>query len=209
MSRDDADARAPGWQRGYFAEMYREQGDPYGVRTRWYEQRKRQLVLASLPRPRFGNAFEPACGVAELTAALAARCDRVLASDFNDAVLATARERTRDLPQIRIESRILPRDWPHAAAPFDLVVLGEIGYFLSEAELAETARQCAATLADDGVLVACHWRPAFEQRTVPTDRIHALLGAGLHSLVRHAEDDFLLQVWSRDARSVAQREGVR
>ena len=133
----------------------------------------------------------------------------MLASDFNDAVLATARRRTRGLPHVRVESQVLPRDWPLAAAPFDLIVLGEIGYFLSEAELAETARQCAATLDEDGVLVACHWRPAFAERTVSTERIHALLGAGMHSLARHEEEDFLLQVWSRDTRSVAQREGIR
>jgi len=27
--------------------------------------------------------------------------------------------------------------------------------------------------------------------------------------LRHEEDDFLLQLWSRDGRSVARREGIR
>jgi hypothetical protein len=37
----------------------------------------------------------------------------------------------------------------------------------------------------------------------------AFANTGLARTVRHAEDDFLLELWCRDARSVAQREGIR
>ncbi|CTP90850.1 hypothetical protein XTPLMG728_2708 [Xanthomonas translucens pv. poae] len=33
----------------YFGAMYRDD-DPFGYRERWYEARKRALLLASLPR---------------------------------------------------------------------------------------------------------------------------------------------------------------
>jgi len=43
-----------------------------------------------------------------------------------------------------------------------------------------------------------------------TEAVHADLSSlGLTRLLRHEEDDFLLQVWSRDGRSVAEREGIR
>ena len=73
----------------YFDAMYGHSADPYALRTRWYEQRKRAVLMAALPHPRYGRAYEPGCGAAELTVELATRCDHVLASDFSDnAVMA-------------------------------------------------------------------------------------------------------------------------
>ena len=193
----------------YFALLYGSGNDPYGVRDRWYEQRKRALLLASLPRRRYRNAFEPACGIGALTAELAGRCDCLLASDFNLAALATARRRVAHLDTVRVERQVLPQDWPHASPPFDLIVLSEIGYFLSEQELRDVATLSLSSLADDGSLVACHWTSDFAQRTLPTNTVHAALGEGLCSLVKHDEADCQLQVWTRDGRSVAQQEGIR
>jgi hypothetical protein len=34
----------------YFADLYADSDDPWAFRTRWYERRKRDLALASLPR---------------------------------------------------------------------------------------------------------------------------------------------------------------
>jgi SAM-dependent methyltransferase len=195
--------------RAYFDGLYAGADDPYGTRGRWYEQRKRALLLASLPRPRFRSCYEPGCGSGELTAALAGRCDSVLAADFSDHALRAARQRTAALPQVRLVQHRLPQDWP-VGERFDLVVLSEVGYFLSAEQVQAVARGCAASLDEDGVLVACDWRVPFAQRACATDAVHALLGAtGLAPLAVHTEDDFCLRVWARDARSVAQREGIR
>jgi hypothetical protein len=58
----------------YFDRMYAESGDPWGFRTRWYEQRKRALTLAVLPLPRFGAALEVGSSIGMLSAGLAERC---------------------------------------------------------------------------------------------------------------------------------------
>ena len=212
MSGADALSAAPDWQSGYFDAMYGGTAgeDPYGVRSRWYEQRKRDLLLAALPKPRFQRAFEPACGIGELTAVLAGRCDELLAADFNARALQVAARRTQHLPQVRLLQQRLPKDWPAdaLAQPFELIVLSEIGYFLSEPELRELARRCRASLVAGGTLVACHWRVPFAERTLDTDRVHALLGGAMPCLCTHQEADFLLQVWSSDGRSVAQREHI-
>ncbi len=209
MTDEIPSTAAPNWQVGYFDAMYAGD-DPYGLRTRWYEQRKRAVLLAALPRRHFRRAYEPACGIGELTAELAGHCNELLAADFNARALAAAQHRTRHLPQVRLERQRLPVDWPAdtAAQPFDLIVFSEIGYFLSEAELLELQHRCIASLASDGVLVACHWRVPFAERTLATDRVHALLGGGMPCIVTHTEADFLLQVWARDGRSVAQREHI-
>ncbi len=212
MSDPVPSTREPNWQAGYFDAMYGGEAgdDPYGLRSRWYEQRKRDVLLAALPKPHFQRAYEPACGIGELTVVLAERCEELLAADFNARALAAAHRRTQHLAHVQIERQRLPHDWPASAAtqPFDLIVLSEIGYFLNEIELRELAHRCAASLTADGTLIACHWRVPFDARTLPTDRVHALLGGDLPCLVKHIEDDFLLQVWSRDARSVAQRESI-
>ena len=199
----DATGRLP-----YFERMYGDSADPYGLRTRWYEARKRAVLLAALPHPRYARAYEPGCGAGELTAELAARCDDLLASDFSPRALASARARTATLPNVRIASHVLPGDWP--AGTFDLVVVSEMGYFLDAGAMRALADRCRSALADDGVLVACDWRPDFDARALSTDAVHAALAdLGLPRTVHHVEDDFVLDVWCRDARSVAQREGIR
>lgn len=194
----------------YFDRLYGASDDPYALRARWYEERKRALVLAALPRRRYRHAFEPGCGIGEFTLALARRCDAVLASDRSPRAVELARQRTCGLSNVRIERQDLPTEWPRNAVAFDLIVLGELGYFLDLPAMRALARHCGHSLADDGTLVACDWRPDFAQRTLDTDAVHAqLAGLGLTRLVRHEEDDFLLQVWSREGRSVAQQEGIR
>jgi len=195
---------------GYFERLYRQQEDPYGVRHRWYESRKRAVLLASLPRRRYRHAYEPGCGAAELTAELAPRCERLLASDFSEAAVALARRRLQDQPHVEVQRHALPQDWPPGAGRFDLIVLGEIGYFIEAAAWRAVAAACGRSLAADGDLVACDWRPHFAQRRQSSEAVQEALAAlGLQRLVRHEEPDFLLQVWSRDARSVAAREGLR
>lgn len=193
----------------YFDHLYDESADPYGLRTRWYEERKRAVLMAALPHPRYARAYEPACGAGELTMDLAMRCDTVLASDFSDKALASARARATGLANVRFERHVLPAGWPCDEPQFDLIVVSELGYFLDAAAMATLASCCARSLAADGVLVACNWRPDFAERALPTEAVHdAFAAIGLARSVRHEESDFLLELWSRDARSVAQREGI-
>ena len=44
----------------YFDELH-EQEDPFGYRSRWYEERKRALLLASLSQRQFHRGWELGC----------------------------------------------------------------------------------------------------------------------------------------------------
>ena len=209
MSTDTEQGQGQG-QRPYFDALYAASDDPYASRQRWYEARKRAVLLAALPQARYRRAYEPGCGIGELTLALAPRCDALLASDFTVQAVALARERTEALPHVQVARHTLPADWPHDAGGFDLIVLSEVGYFLQRSDMQRVAECCALSLEDGGTLVACDWRPDFAQRSLATKDVHGILAElGLARLVLHEEDDFVLQLWSRDARSVAQREGIR
>jgi SAM-dependent methyltransferase len=194
----------------YFDELYKSSDDPWNLREGWYERRKRSLTLALLPRPRYRNAFEPGCANGELTAELATRCDALLAADLHDTAVRLARERVAGMPQVRVEQRTVPLQWPVDAGPFDLIVISEFAYYLDSADLETLAARIAASLTTDGTLLACHWRRPFAEALESADTAHALVDArcGLSRLAHHDEADLLIDVWSRDARSVAQREGL-
>jgi SAM-dependent methyltransferase len=191
----------------YFDALYAASDDPWSMQRRWYERRKRDLLMATLPRERYAHAFEPGCGAGHLTEMLAPRCERLLASDFSADAVRLARGRLRDAAHVAIECRHVPHAWPDAR--FDLVVLSEIAFYLDDAEVALLQQRSLAALDSDGVLLACHWRRPFAERTQDTDAFHAWFDRQpqLTRLAHHEEADFLLDVWSRQPCSVAQAEG--
>src|SRR3712207_6496506 len=94
-------------------DFYENSDDPWGFRTRFYDKRKRELHVASLPRERFGSCWELGCSVGELTAGLATRCDRLFATDGNARAVEEARKRVHDFPHVEVEHQIHPEQWPN------------------------------------------------------------------------------------------------
>ncbi|MDP9116677.1 MAG: PIG-L family deacetylase [Actinomycetota bacterium] len=187
----------------YFDALYDAQPDPWGLGTRYYETRKRAILLASLPRRRFARAFEPGCATGELTGELAQRCDELVAWDAAAAAAHLTRSRV-GRPGVLVERRRIPVDWPEGT--FDLIVLSEVGYYC--ADLAMLADRVAASMAPDAVLVACHWLHRAGDHPHAGGAVHDALGRGMHTIAHHREADFVLDVWSRTGSSVAAREGI-
>jgi LmbE family N-acetylglucosaminyl deacetylase/SAM-dependent methyltransferase len=192
---------------GFFDAFYRGRPDPWGFETRWYEERKRAVTLASLPRARFRAGLEIGCSTGVLTAELAARCDRVVGVDVADAALAAARERLGDeVELLRLQT---PAEWPEGL--FDLVLLSEVGYYYGASDLETAISRAVGSLTADGVLVACHWRHPVPEYPLRGDDVHAALAARaeLVRLVHHLEEDFVLEVFVRPpGRSVAAEAGL-
>ncbi|MES2889280.1 MAG: SAM-dependent methyltransferase [Pseudomonadota bacterium] len=192
----------------HFDALFEQDDDPWCFRSRWYEQRKRAVTLACLPDRRYGQAFEPGCANGELSAALAERCDILWVSDGSARALALARVRLAAWPQTRFGQHRLPQEWP--AARFDLVVVSELAYYFSADELHTLAARIKGSLTEQGTVLACHWRHPLAGHELSADQVHALLGChlGLPCITTLVEADFRIDVWSADARSVAQREGL-
>jgi SAM-dependent methyltransferase len=196
---------------GYFDRMYAAADDPWSLTSRWYEQRKYALTIAALPRERYRHGLEAGCSIGVLTALLAERCDRLLAVDIATAAVRTAASRTRSLAHVSVQQRRLPEQWPDGE--FDLIVLSELGYYFSTADLQQVLRRAVAALVPGGTLLAVHWRHPVQDYPGTGDEVHQALLAvpGLTRTVRHEELDFLLEVYLRTppaARSVAEAAGL-
>jgi len=111
------------------------------------------------------------CSTGALAEALAGRADRVVAVDRSVAALTSARRRFGDEPRVSVLQLDVPHDWPQDLA-FDLVVVSEVGYFLSPAELDALIDRIVATLAPGGVVVLCHWRHQVEGWVLGADDVH-------------------------------------
>lgn len=193
----------------YFDGLFAGSDDPWAFRQRWYEQRKRAITLAALPRSRYRAIFEPGCANGELSAELATRCERLLCCDTAAAAVTLARTRLSLFNHAEVRQSRLPGDWPNEQ--FDLIVLSEVGYYLDEDDLKQLIELVRQSLTAGGQLLACHWRPSIEGCPLNARQVHDLLHEHLHlpRLVLHQEADFLLELWSREPRSVAALEGLR
>lgn len=191
-----------------FANYYGGSDDPWSCRTRWYERRKRELLLAMLPRERFGAGWEMACSNGELAAALAPRCTTLLATDGNARAVELSKERLRIFPGAVVEERWLPGDWPGGS--FDLVVFSEMGYYLDGDALSATCRRLRYTVRAGGTLIAVHWRRDIAGCQLNGEAVHRMLASELpwRRLARHEEKDFLMDLWTTDGLSVAEEEGL-
>ncbi|QJU54734.1 bifunctional PIG-L family deacetylase/class I SAM-dependent methyltransferase [Herbiconiux sp. KACC 21604] len=217
----------------HFDGVHQSASDPWGFESRWYEERKRGILLATLPERRVRRTLEVGCSTGVLSRELAARTSEAfLGLDISSVALDRARARNADLAHARFERAFVPEEWPEER--FDLVVISEIGYYLDDHELERLVdRSIASTRAsvsrpDDrgGLVVCCHWRHPVEGRLFSGDRVHDAFRVRreLELLAHHLEEDFVLDVFEHPrpgasgasgaagpaghARSVAAREGI-
>ncbi|KQO62287.1 PIG-L family deacetylase [Curtobacterium sp. Leaf261] len=172
----------------------------------WYEQRKRAVTVSALPRARFRSALELGCATGVLTRAITERADHVLGIDIAEAPLDAARA---NAPAATFARMTVPDEWP--TGTFELVVLSEIGYYLSPDDLDRTIDRIATSLDPDGVLLACHWRHPDTEAVSSGDAVHARLRERWPrgATVTHVEEDFVLEVFPGPAAaSVAHETGL-
>ena len=126
-----------------FEARYRADPDPWRTLTDPYELAEARRALAACGPGPFASACELGAGLGVLAAALAPRCERLLALDAAPTAVAAAARAARALPARRGARRGAARR-PARPERFDLVVASEILYYLDAAALAATAAWAGA-----------------------------------------------------------------
>ncbi|WP_310162240.1 bifunctional PIG-L family deacetylase/class I SAM-dependent methyltransferase [Arthrobacter sp. BE255] len=186
-----------------FDEVHSASEDPWKYTTSWYERRKRALTLAALPQEHYRSGLEIGCSIGTLSLDLADRCTSLLAVDASSTALEHAAARLAPFPGVATRQLTLPGEWPDGT--FDLVVVSEVGYYLSPAELMLLLDRIEASLEPGGTLLLCHWRHPVAGWELDGETAHTLVrdrlrwaAAGLYR-----ERDFVLEtlVAPRDSTS--------
>ena len=153
----------------YFDRMYERNVDPWDFATSEYEAEKYRATLAALPAIQFENAFEIGCSIGVLTAKLAAHCERLLSVDVNEKALGEAKQRCAALRNVRFKRMSVPREFP--SETFDLIVVSEVGYYWSDADL-ECAIDRIAASSVGGTVELVHYTPLVDQYPRTGDSVH-------------------------------------
>jgi 2-polyprenyl-3-methyl-5-hydroxy-6-metoxy-1,4-benzoquinol methylase len=146
----------------FFERLYEADPDPWKFETSAYEAEKYDATMAALGGRRFACGFEVGCSIGVLTARLATRCDKLLAVDVVETALAQARTRCAGLGHVRFENRRLPEAWPEGQR-FDLVVLSEMLYFLTPADIAALAVRVVESLVPSGVVLLVNYTGVIDE----------------------------------------------
>ncbi len=195
-------------EQDYFDTLYHHNDDPWGYTQRWYEQRKRQICLALLPRQRYGRILELGCANGVFSQELASRCDELLGLDANSKAVELARQRLKAQLHVGIQQKRIPQQCPEEK--FDLIVISEIAYYLNENELLQLIEWAQRSLNDTGTLLCCHWRYPIDGFSLNGNLVHQLLKQHLklYHYLGLDDPDFLVDLWTTDSGSLAHQEGL-
>lgn len=165
-----------------------------------------------LPKQRYAHAFEPGCSIGVFTALLTQRCTLVTATDVAAAALESARRRLAEsgqCDQVTLLRQSVDDRWP--PGPFDLLVLSEIGYYLTPAALRSVLDRECPELAAGATVITAHWRHAVDDYLMSGDEVNEVVAAtaGLHLIGSYRDADVAIDVFDNaDGTSVAARTGV-
>lgn len=179
-----------------FDAMYRADSDPWDVESSWYERRKLDVLISSLPRERYHRAWEPGCGPGVVSEALADRVDELVASDSSQAAITLAQCRPGAPGNVRYVLSALPE--VPLEGVVDLVVVAEFLYYARDLHAALDSLW--SVCATGTHLVFLHWahHPHDAFRSGPS--MHAQISLdSLHrsatKVISHTDQDFLLDIY--------------
>jgi SAM-dependent methyltransferase len=194
LSSGAPDRSAP---KEYFDARYVSEGDPWRVKTSWYERRKYALTLAALPREHYQHGLELGCAFGAMSAMLAGRCARLTALDASERAIARARAQHGDLRGVEFREAVLPGEMPDVSV--DLLMASELLNYLSLKDLDDLLDRVVAAVRPGGDVVIVHW---FTRNPLQYDGLnvhaHVRSRAELHHVVAHEDEAFVLDVLRRE-----------
>jgi len=183
----------------YFEEMYRANSDPWQFETSEYESKKYAATIATLPNSLYRSAFEIGGSIGVLTEKLADRCDALLSVDVSETAQSKAIKRCQNLPQVCFQIMQIPQQFPDES--FDLIVVSEVGYYLSLQDLHQTQAHILKGLELGGHLLLVHWTLYAQDYPLSGDDVHEsflkLSPQPLHHIIGQREEQYRLDLFER------------
>lgn len=168
---------------GYFDGIYAGNPDPWGFTTSAYETAKYDATLAALSERTYADALEIGCSIGVLTRRLAERCTRLLALDVAETALTAARARCAEAPNVSFRRAVVPTDWPPGR--FDLIVLSEVLYFFTQADLTHLAGHMVRAVKPGAEVILVHWTGETDYPLSGDDAVEALIAGTAGTLAPH------------------------
>lgn len=185
----------------YFDSVYQASADPWSFETSPYEREKYATTISVLPNERYQSAFEIGCSIGVLTQLIADRCDKLLAVDASELPLETARARLASYPSVAIEQMAVPDQFPDGT--FDLMLLSEVGYYLSPPDLERARQWLVDHLQPGGHLLLVHWTPFVPDYPLTGAQVHdffmetAQPGGPLQHLLNKRQETYRLDLFQK------------
>lgn len=139
----------------YFERMFSGDPDPWKFETSAYEAGKYDHTIASLGPDRFERALEVGCANGVLTQRLSNICESIVAIDVSDTALQRARQRNLTSTHVQFYNMPFPHQTPSGS--FDLILLSEVVYYWSAADIAAAGAWIEKHIALKGDLLLVHW----------------------------------------------------
>ncbi|MDG5487816.1 nodulation S family protein [Sphingomonas sp. BGYR3] len=180
----------------YFEGIFQGDADPWGLDSSEYERAKFDATIAALNGRRYRSALEIGCANGALTERLAPCCDRLLAIDISGTAVADARRRLAPVPTVSICRMRFPEDQPDAR--FDLILLSEVAYYWSDADLAAAGGFIGRALDRGGDILLVHYTGQTDYPQTADDAVQKLRSAIARELtvgVHHRADRYRIDLW--------------
>ena len=155
----------------YFQEKYEKNSDPWDYLQSEYEKKKRDATIEGLGDKCFKRALEVGSSIGVLTKRLSEVCEHVLGIDCAENAVNLASESARGTGAIEFKKCLLPAEFPRER--FDLIVISEIGYYLSRNDLQELIVATANALVAGGTLLLVHWTGICIDHPLSARYVHA------------------------------------
>ena len=153
----------------YFRNVYAESEDPWRFETSAYEAEKYRATIEMLGDVKYRRGLEIGCSIGVLTLDLARSCDELVAVDIHEKPLIRARQRCASRTNVTFEHMTVPRDIPDG--DFDLVVISEVGYYWSDADLARV-RDLIVAYGCGTTIQLVHYLPNVAEYLRDGDAVH-------------------------------------
>ena len=156
----------------FFNKMYQQNEDPWDFENSAYEREKYEATLRAIPKETYENVFEIGCSNGVLSEKLTKIAKRLLAVDASGIAVRNATNRLKSFSFVEVKEMIIPENFPDEK--FDLILLSEVGYFLSFEDLQIARDLMIEHLLPNGHLLLVHWTPFVEEFPLTGDQVHDL-----------------------------------